>query len=197
MFQQPNPYFKRPTDYWYKAQPVGEGTRGKFLATILENAGLSYIYTNHCIRGKTVTGMRKNGHSLQEIANVVKHKNLESLKWYLEVPDQKDKKNYCKSLSKYAGTKDPVVQNNDDSDLSDFDITPLPKENQRKRQNLLLLYLNHQKIMTKQLSPLYKMTHLTSMTTKCQKILKTLCKCTNKILLLCSYEHSFQTVLQI
>ena len=31
-FQQPNPYFKRTTDVWYKAQPVGVGTIGRFLA---------------------------------------------------------------------------------------------------------------------------------------------------------------------
>ena len=26
LFQQPNPYYKRPNDFWYKAQPVSEGT---------------------------------------------------------------------------------------------------------------------------------------------------------------------------
>ena len=74
LFQQPNPYFKKTTDVWYKAQPVGEGTIGQFLATISQNAGLSYIYTDHYTRGTTVTGMHKTGHLLQEIANVVKHK---------------------------------------------------------------------------------------------------------------------------
>ena len=65
--------------------------------------------------------MHKHGHSLQEIANIIKHKNLESLKWYSETPDQKDKENYCKSLSKYAGTKENET---DDSDLSDFGLPP-------------------------------------------------------------------------
>ena len=68
LFQQPNPYFKCQKDNWFKAQPVGEGTIGKFLSKISRAAGLSYIYTNHCIRGTTATGMKKNGHTLEEIA---------------------------------------------------------------------------------------------------------------------------------
>ena len=102
LFQQPNPYYKRPTDYWYKAQPVGEGTIGKFLAEILRAAGLSFVYTNHCIRGTTATGMKKNGHTLEEIAHVLKHKNLESLEHYLDAPTMKDRENYSKCLFKYT-----------------------------------------------------------------------------------------------
>ena len=31
-FQQPNPFIKNPNkDKWYKEQPVGDGTTGKFL----------------------------------------------------------------------------------------------------------------------------------------------------------------------
>ena len=78
LFQQPNPYYRRPGDIWYKAQPVGEGTIGKFLATISVNAGLSYVYTNHCTRGTTATGLHCQGYSLQEISNVTKHNNLNS-----------------------------------------------------------------------------------------------------------------------
>ena len=65
--QQPNPYFKRPKDNWYKCQPVGEGTIGKFLSEISCVADLSYIHTNHCIRGTNTTGMKKNGHTLEEM----------------------------------------------------------------------------------------------------------------------------------
>ena len=44
--------------------------------------------------------------------------NDEGLKWYLEQPDQQDKENYFKSLSKYAGTI------SSDSDTSDFKSPP-------------------------------------------------------------------------
>ena len=60
LFQQPNPYYRRPSECWYKCQPVGEGTVRKFLSEISEASGLDYIYTNHCIWGMTVTGMKKN-----------------------------------------------------------------------------------------------------------------------------------------
>ena len=93
--QQPNPYFKRPNkDFWYKAQPVG--TIGRFHTTVSGLSGLNYIYTNHCIRGTTATGMKHKGHTLVEIAHALKHKNLESLKHY--VPTLKHKENFSKSL---------------------------------------------------------------------------------------------------
>ena len=110
LFQQPNPYFKNLSNYWYKAPPVGEGTITKFMQTTSQNAGLNYKYTNKCIRGTTTTGMQRQGHALQDIANVTKHKNLQSLKHYLDTPTLKDKEQYAKSLFDYGKA---------DSDLND------------------------------------------------------------------------------
>ena len=56
----------------------GVETIGRFLASISDLAGLSYISTNHCIRGTTVTGMKVEGHTLVEIAHVLKQKSRES-----------------------------------------------------------------------------------------------------------------------
>ena len=52
--------------------------------------------------GTTATGMKCQGHSLEEIAYILKHKNLESLKHYLDAPILKDKENYAESLFKYT-----------------------------------------------------------------------------------------------
>ena len=81
-----NPFFKYVNkDKWYKEQPVGEVTIGKFLSEISKIAGLLYIYTNHYVRG-TATSCVKSLIKLcfQKIAFVLKHINLERLKYYLE-----------------------------------------------------------------------------------------------------------------
>ena len=105
LFHQVNPYFKRNSDLWFKASPVGENTIGKFMKQISKNASLSVIYTNHCIRGTTATAMHRSGYSLHDIAQVTCHKNIESLKYYLEQPTLDDMTNYSDSLFGYASHK--------------------------------------------------------------------------------------------
>ena len=46
--------------------------------------------------------MKTFGYSLQEIASVSKHKNLESLKLYIQKPTLEDKQNFSDSLFEYA-----------------------------------------------------------------------------------------------
>ena len=127
-FQQPNPFFKYPNkDKWYKEPPVGEGTIAKFLSKISKISGLSCSYTNHCIWGMTASYMKWAGYSLEEIAFVLKHKNLESLKYYLHCPSLQDKTNFSDSL--FESVLD------DDSDMSDFETPPPPKKKKRSKSS--------------------------------------------------------------
>ena len=102
LFQTPNVKYKYPADQWYKKSAVGENTIEKFMKQISLNADLSITYTNHCIRGTTATPMHRSGYSLHEIAQVTKHKNIESLKCYLEKPTLEDMQNYSASLCDYS-----------------------------------------------------------------------------------------------
>ena len=72
------------------------------MAAISQKANLSKRYTNHKIKGTTATVMKNAGHSLDEIATVTHHKNLESLKCYLAKPTLEDKVNFSKTLSKFG-----------------------------------------------------------------------------------------------
>ena len=114
LFQTPNSKYKKPTDNWYKSSPVGENTIGKFLKQISENAGLSVIYTNHSIRGTTATAMHKLGYSLHDISQVTKHKNIESLKCYLDKPNLDDFEKYSTSLFKYASKENEIPNSNEE-----------------------------------------------------------------------------------
>ena len=119
-FQAPNPYYNKPSDCWYKASPVGKNMIGKFLKQICENSGLTRIYSNHCIRGTTATAMHKSGYSLHDIPQITKHKNLESLKCYLEKHTIEDMENYSDSLLMYVSKEDSKSHNNTHTDDEDF-----------------------------------------------------------------------------
>ena len=66
--------------------PIGEGTIGKFMKTISNAAETSKVYINYKIKGITATFGKGRGYTLDEIAFVLKHKNLESLKYYTDRP---------------------------------------------------------------------------------------------------------------
>ena len=97
LFQYPN----KEND-GFDRKPIGKNTIGEMMKEISNDAKLSCVYTNHCIRKTTVTGLRRQGFELDEIQNVTKHKNLDSLKHYLSAPTYKDKKKYNEALLKYA-----------------------------------------------------------------------------------------------
>ena len=96
---------------------------GNFMKEISKQAGLSFTYTNHCIRGTTASAMKRFGYALPDIAKVTGHQNLESLKYYLENPTLQDKQNYSNDLFKYTGQE----CDSDKPDMSDFETPPPPK----------------------------------------------------------------------
>ena len=96
-FQKPN---KNHTGY--DKMCVGKNTLAEMMKTIGEKAKLSRIYTNHQIHKTIATAMHNSGFSLKKIANVTKHKNLQSLQHYIGGADQKEKENYSNALFEYS-----------------------------------------------------------------------------------------------
>ena len=87
---------------WYCSQPIGKNTLATFMKTIGQRADLSRPYTNHCIRGTSATALYKQGLNLQQVADVTGHRNLESLKFYLERPSKEDKAKASDALYQYS-----------------------------------------------------------------------------------------------
>ena len=101
-----NAFFQRPNKSKTRFDMVlGKETLAGLTKVISEEAGLSQVYTNHCIRHTTATGMHKSGHNLKEISTVTKHKNLQSLERYIDKPTHKEKESYNKDLFNYACKK--------------------------------------------------------------------------------------------
>ena len=72
--------------------------------------------------------MKCAGYSLQDIVHIIGHKNLETLKYYLEKPTLKDKENYADDLFAFTGSDD------NESDLSDFKVPQPSKPNPKKQK---------------------------------------------------------------
>lgn len=102
LFQQPNKNFKKDGASWYVAASVGKNAINSFMSIISKRAKLSRRFTNHCIRGTTATALKKSGFSIPEIASVTKHKNYQSLKHYLAVPDIDEKIKFSNALFKFG-----------------------------------------------------------------------------------------------
>ena len=96
-FQHPN-----KTKTGYTREVIGKKPLGEMMKEISSKAKLSHVYTNQQICKTTATGMHQEGFSLQEIANVTKHKNLDSLKHYVATLTLHDKQRYNEGLFSYG-----------------------------------------------------------------------------------------------
>ena len=86
------------------------------MSTISKEAKLSKRYTNHCIRKTTATGMKKQGFDLREIANVTKHKNIQSLENYIAGPTHSEKENYSEALFNYTHNNENKKRKSSEND---------------------------------------------------------------------------------
>ena len=107
-----NAFFQYPTRNRnaYQNACIGKNSLGEMMKEISKVAKLSTIYTNHSIRKTTATALYRSGFGLKEIAHVTKHKNIDSLKHYVDGPTYEDKKNYNEALLKYAEHEKNVPQ---------------------------------------------------------------------------------------
>ena len=86
----------------FENMPVGKNSLATLMKEISKEANLSKTYTNHCIRKTTATALHRKGFGLNDIKNVTKHKNIDSLKHYIGAPTYKEKQNYNSALLSYA-----------------------------------------------------------------------------------------------
>ena len=81
-FQRPRSDDSFQNRSWYDAQVVGVKQLEKMMKTISLEAGLSQLYTNHCIRATCVTTLDDNGFEARHIMSVTGHKSESSIRAY-------------------------------------------------------------------------------------------------------------------
>ena len=78
LFQTPLINFGKSGTCWYKNEPLGKNTIAQLMPKISKKAGLSLIYTAHCVRASTITSLHQAGVDAKQICAITKHKNEQS-----------------------------------------------------------------------------------------------------------------------
>jgi len=77
---------RAPDAVWYEARPLGINSLAKMMKTIREEARLSKIYTNHCLRATAITLWSNAGISNRHIMAIAGHRSEQSLVSYNSRP---------------------------------------------------------------------------------------------------------------
>ena len=122
-------FFQYPSNdkQGYSIKCVGKNSLGSMMSEISKKAELSRVYTNHQIRKTTATAMYRSGFGLKEISHVTKHKNLDSLKHYVDGPTHSDKHQYNDALYKYAQKSPAASKRKMPTNINDKNSVPSPK----------------------------------------------------------------------
>ena len=93
-------------EVWYDRQRMGPDTIAKFMRNLSENAKLSKIYTNHCIRKTCIVTLDNSGFEARHIIAVSSHKSETTIKEYSEkCPDSKREEMYDALTKQIMPTK--------------------------------------------------------------------------------------------
>jgi len=94
-WQRPRDNVTENDNIWYRNSAVGHNTLGKFMKTISIDAGLSQLYTNHCIRASCIAALDDGGMEDRHIMNVSRHKSETSIKSYSRNVSESKKNMKC------------------------------------------------------------------------------------------------------
>ena len=101
LFAMPKENFNHSSKSWYtNSRNVGKDALGKFMKIISNEARLSKIYTNHCVRVTVVSELHQQGFKNSEIAQITGHKNSESVERYIRQTRDEGRRKLSRALSK-------------------------------------------------------------------------------------------------
>ncbi|KAL9958211.1 hypothetical protein ACROYT_G035192 [Oculina patagonica] len=99
-FQYPKKNCRAEDAVWYEAHPLGMNSLAKMMKIISEEASLSKIYTNHCVRATAITLWSNAGISNRHIMAISGHRSEQSLVSYNSRPSTSQLHNCSQVLSK-------------------------------------------------------------------------------------------------
>ena len=79
---------------------------------ILRKTGLSQVYTAHCVRASTITSLHQAGVDAKQICAITKHKNEQSLNFYIQDSSSAQKRACSTILSRPFVTDKSVHESN-------------------------------------------------------------------------------------
>ena len=116
-FQYPRKNSMALDAVWYEARPLGINSLAKMMKTISEEARLSKVYTNHCVRATAITLWSNAGISNRHIMAISGHRSEQSLVSYNSRPSTSQLHNCSQVLSR-AFSSPPANNHSQPSETS-------------------------------------------------------------------------------
>ena len=82
LFQRSKVNISQFDEIGYTVSPIGERVLNDMMRKISTEAGLSRVYTNHCVRATTITLLSHAGVETREIMKISGHRNEASVRCY-------------------------------------------------------------------------------------------------------------------
>ena len=97
-------------EHWFRNEPIGKNAITNMMSNMSKCAGLSTVYTNHCVRATTVTALYCAGVPVQSIMAITKHKNPSSFTHYVSDISNAQKRSCADALTAtfHDATQRPV-----------------------------------------------------------------------------------------
>ena len=92
---------------WYDRAVIGEKSLEKMMKSISKDAGLSQLYTNHCIRATCITTLNDEGFEDRHIISVSGHSNPDSIRAYSRTGEKVRRKMFDALSNKLNPTQAP------------------------------------------------------------------------------------------
>ena len=105
LFQYPKRNWKPDNKTWYENRPLGINKLGDLMKHISTAAGLSKIYTNHCVRATSIALWSNAGLTNRHIMSISGHRNEQSLQHYNHRPSTSQLKHCSEVLSEALGNE--------------------------------------------------------------------------------------------
>uniref|UniRef100_A0A1I8GNZ1 Phage_integrase domain-containing protein n=1 Tax=Macrostomum lignano TaxID=282301 RepID=A0A1I8GNZ1_9PLAT len=96
----PKPRAKWTDREWYcKKEVISKNTLAELMKEISKAAGLSYMYTNHCICSTMIMNLSEQGFNLEQIQTVSSHKKVESVLCYTKRVSVEQKRSLLSAMT--------------------------------------------------------------------------------------------------
>ena len=103
LWQRPKTKINDYDQEWFDAIPVGRDPLNTTMKTLSKNAGLSTMYTNHCIRASVVTNLNEKGFEARDIMATTGHKSESSIRSYATKVPTKRRREMSDALASKMG----------------------------------------------------------------------------------------------
>ena len=110
LFQKPRRAFISGDQIWFENCPISVNKIGAMMKEISNDAELSQVYSNHCVRSTRVTVLEPTGIPVHRIMQTSGHRNESSVKFYCDRQTLEKEKESSNILARFGSELLPAAQ---------------------------------------------------------------------------------------